>query len=61
MSAFLNKELSLNTKLNFAIPGKDDTFKRNLCQKIKINIRNVCKNTESLQNEYTSTGITLDT
>lgn len=35
---FLNKGFSLNTKLIYAIPGKDDAFKRN-----------VWKDTESLQ------------
>lgn len=49
MSTVLNKGLSLSTKLVYAMPGKDDICKRNLCQKIK-NKGNVCKNTESLQN-----------
>lgn len=36
MFTVLNKGLSLNTKLVYAMPGKDtNTFKRNLCQKIK--------------------------
>lgn len=45
MSTVLNKGLSLNTKSVYAMPGKDDICKRNLCQKIK-NKGNVCKNTD---------------